>query len=132
MKTVLFLPLIWIIGYLVADGDFGAKVINGFEWLNIFYIISLVFVSIIMVFVTYILSLSGTTHSHFNIFVGAGVLMWIISSIFGIFYYWITNEIVLTTNALATQWSDLGSTDLIIMYLIIFIIGIFTANNKST
>ena len=134
MKTVLFLPLLWIIGYIVADGEFGAKVINGFEWLNVMYIIMLVFISIIMSFVTYALATGAKfNNAHFNaVGAGAGLLMWVIASAFGIFYYWITNEIAETTNAMATQWSELGSTDLIIMYIAIFVIGIFTSNNKSS
>jgi len=133
MKTVLFLPLIWVIGYLVADGDFGAKVINGFEWLNVMYIIMLVFVSVIMAFVTFILAVGGSYNTKLNAFgAGAGILMWVIASAFGIFYYWITSEIAETTNAMATQWSELGSTDLIIMYIVIFVISIFTSNSKSS
>jgi len=133
MKTVLFLPLIWIIGYLVADGDFGAKVINGFEWLNTVYIVMLVFVSIIMSFVTFILATGMDYNSRFNSFgAGAGIVMWVIASAFGMFYYWITSEISETTNAMATQWSELGSTDLIIIYIVIYCIGVFTSNSKSS
>ena len=133
MNTVLFLPLIWVIGYLVADGEFGAKVINGFEWLNVMYIIMLVIVSIMMAVMTFVLATGGGQSSHINpLGAGAGILIWVIASAFGIFYYWITSEIAETTNAMATQWSELGSTDLIIMYIAIFIISIFTSRSKSS
>jgi len=130
MKSVLFLPLLWVIGYIVADGEFGAKVVNGFEWLNTMYIIMLVFVSMIMAFVTLALAGVGSTARLSSIGVGVGLLMWVIASIFGVFYYWITNVIVETTNVMATQWSELGSTDLILIYIVIFIIGIVSSKSK--
>lgn len=130
MKTVLLLPLIWIIGYMVTDGEYGAKIINGFEWLSVAYIIMIIFDGIIMSFITFALTIGARVDKQVGIF-GAmtGLLMWVITAGIGIFYYWITNEIAINTNVMATQWSELGSTDLMFIYIIIFSIGIFTSRN---
>lgn len=130
MKGLFFIPLLWILGYLVADGAFGTKVINGFEWLNIMYLIMLWIIGIVSVFFTFILITAGASNigDKVNIFITAGgTLIMFMATLFAYFYYWLTNEIIANTINLATVWAELGSTDLIIIYIAIFVLGILTS-----
>ena len=134
MKGLYFVPLLWVFGYLMGDGEFGAKIINGFEWLNTLYLIMMWLVGIMMFVMTAAMAVGG--HNGLNtrinaIGAGAGALMMIVAVGFAYFYYWITDKIIMTTDVMATQWSELGSTDLIIMYIVILIIGMLSASRKK-
>ncbi len=134
MKGILFLPLLWVIGYLVVDGEFGLKVINGFAWLNTLYYIMLWFISIVLGIFSIGLAFGGssTFKTRFNgIGLGLGMLIWVFAVGMVYFYYWLTNEIMINTSAMATQWSELGSNDLIIIFVVIFIINAFATKTKK-
>lgn len=136
MKGLYFIPLLWVFGYLMGDGEFGAKIINGFEWLNTLYLIMLWVIGIMMFVFTAFLAAAGSNNSvnrRINaVGLGMGSLMMMVALGFGYFYYWITDKIVTTTDMMATQWSELGSTDLIVIYIVIVLIGMLSASRKKS
>ena len=137
MQGLLFIPLLWVIGYLVGGGEFGANVINGFAWLNTFYAIILWLVGIISAFLLIALAFGSNQMNSVDklktyIIGGAGTILIMISVASTIFYYWLTDKIVHLTNASATQWSELGTTNYIIIYIVLFLISAVISRNSSS
>lgn len=137
MKGIVFLPLLWIIGYLLGDGEYGAKVINGFEWLNTFYLIMLWIVGMLMVFILFVITFGKGSNevmqSRINILgASAGSLLWAVATAIVYGYYCLTNEIIMNTNALATIWGDLGSTDLIIIFIVIVVLTTISSSFRNS
>ena len=137
MRGLLFLPLLWVIGYLVNGGEFGANVINGFAWLNTFYAIMLWIVGIIAALLLFALTLGSSQMNNVDkaktyIIGGAGTIVMMLSVASTIFYYWLTDKIVHLTNAAATQWSELGTTDYITIYIVIVVIMMIVGGRSKS
>lgn len=139
MGKLAFLTAVGFLGYLLGDGEFGAKLINAFEYISVLYWIG--FFIIILINVALIVGLGFAGQDKFKNFgnysfvgslggVSLGILIAAVTLFFPVVQLWLLSNILETIDPNVLSFNDIQDKTYIYMWGILAILGSFIPSAK--